>query len=414
MTQQTNTILRPGQVDFKKCEIVNYKGEVIDISLLIAEFNLFEDLFANSLSGNIVVSDTNDLISSVPLLGEELLEVEFTTPSLTTTIKRKFYIYKLSDRTIQSDRSQSYVLHFTTTETIVNLNRKISKSYKGLLSDSATEVLQKYLQSTNTIFVEPSKNAYDFIACYWTPYETLNFCAQRALNEKGAANYFFFETNQSYEFVSVDKLVSLPIQRSYVFSNVDSDTLNRGDIEAASSMVRAVYADTHYDYIKRTTMGMYGSKLVTFDLTSKVIQGTNFDYLDSFLSYNHLDKFPITSKNLVSRKLANLYFQERVTKYNATGAQYDKFYQVRNSLTEQISAYKLNIEVPGRTDLKVGHCINFSINNFKQLGALQADDIVDDVYSGKYLITAIRHKIQGAQHTMYLEIVKDSFIKELV
>jgi hypothetical protein len=403
-----------GQIETKRCEIINYKGNTIDISNLVIEFNLFEDMFANSLSGNLVIVDTVDLITTIPLSGEELLDVEFITPSLTTGYKHRFYVYKLSDRKIEGDRKQVYVLHFTSLETIVNVNKKISKSFKGLLSSTVDRVFRDstLLGSKKTLLVEPCENNYNFISAYWSPFQTLNFCAQRAVS-KNAANYFFYETNQSYEFVSVNKLVSQPTTRDYVFSNADGDTVAKGDFDKKSSLVKTMYADVQYDYIRRVTMGMYASKLTTFDVTTKSINTQTFDYLDSFSSFNHLDKNPIASDSLVRSRLANQYFLEKNSYSVEGGQQYNKYLLNRNSLTEQIFAFKFNIEVPGRTDIKVGQTISFTINNFKQIGNQDKNEIVDDIYTGKYLITAIRHKIQGNTHTMYLEIVKDSFATKL-
>ena len=75
----------------------------------------------------------------------------------------------------------------------------------------------------------------------------------------------------------------------------------------------------------------------------------------------------------------------------------------------------MSIKVFGRTDLKVGSVIKFTINEFRQI---LSDEIEtegkSDYYTGKYLITAIRHQIINNKHMMHMEIVSDSFIKNLI
>ena len=72
---------------------------------------------------------------------------------------------------------------------------------------------------------------------------------------------------------------------------------------------------------------------------------------------------------------------------------------------------KLNITVPGRTDVEVGRMLYFK---FPKLSPASEEDIVNDdkhldsLYSGRYLITAVHHRITPNEHLMIMEIVKDS------
>ena len=68
----------------------------------------------------------------------------------------------------------------------------------------------------------------------------------------------------------------------------------------------------------------------------------------------------------------------------------------------------MHITVPGRTDVEIGRVLYFS---YPALGAKTGknDSSKEDKnYSGYYLITAIHHKINKVDHSMRMEIVKDS------
>lgn len=408
--------MSPGDITTKKCEIINYKGTTLDISNMVIEFNLFEDIFANSLCGNIVVADTIDLITTVPMIGEELLDIEMQTSGISSGVfKQRFYIYKLSERKIEGDRKQSYVLHFTTTETILNLNKHISKSFKGSITDTVKKVVKEtqFLSSKKDLAAEQTNNNYQFISAYWTPYQILNFCAQRAVHKSGAANYFFYETNKGFEFRSISELVKGAPVRDYKFANADARTIAGNDIELRTRIVTTIYSNVQFDYMRRLAMGMYSSKLNTFDITTKKIKTQTFDYIDTFNKFSHLEKFPLSTSALIRSRQSSVQFLSQSNQAVPGGQQYDKFLLARNSLTEQILSYKINIEVPGRFDTKVGDVITLVVNNLKALGVLNNTEIIDDIYSGRYLITAIRHKVQSTTHTMYMEIVKDSIPLDL-
>ena len=75
----------------------------------------------------------------------------------------------------------------------------------------------------------------------------------------------------------------------------------------------------------------------------------------------------------------------------------------------ELSNFKLNISIPGRTDVEAGGIINLKFPDVRPPSdADKSAGKYDDRYSGNYLITAIRHKITILRHTMTLEIVKDS------
>jgi hypothetical protein len=84
-------------------------------------------------------------------------------------------------------------------------------------------------------------------------------------------------------------------------------------------------------------------------------------------------------------------------------------YGNRKSSLLELTNTKMNITVPGRTDVEVGRMLYF---NYPALGPRDVSDtgdsMQDKLYSGYYLVTAIHHKVNKNEHTMTMEIVKDS------
>ena len=75
----------------------------------------------------------------------------------------------------------------------------------------------------------------------------------------------------------------------------------------------------------------------------------------------------------------------------------------------ELSNFKLSITVPGRTDVEAGAVITINYPDSKPISEnKKSRNNNDPVYSGDYIITAVRHKINPLRHTMVLEIVKDS------
>jgi hypothetical protein len=409
-----------GETLVEKVELISHDGKKLNIMGIVHTITIFEDIFSPTMSGTVTIEDANDLIASLPLIGQEKIRFKLRTPTLKTSIEKEFYVYKLFNRTSKK-RAQYYTLGFCSDELVISQNTRISKAYSGKISDTVIKLFtgEKELNSDKRIYIDETKNSYSFISAYWTPIETINWLANRAVNKSGVANYLFFETNQSYEFTSVDTLIKSNPIRDYVFTDTDANTVygESGNLEQKYNVVQSIDTAVTFDYLRNLSVGMYASKLTTFDVTSKTIEVNSFDYIDNFEKSSHLEKFPLTTNTLARRKLASLYFLEknsyvkgRFEKQN----QRDYFLQ-HNSLMSQLSAFKLNLVVHGRTDIKVGSVIKLTLPAFKEIvkGEIDSDDAVSDYYSGKYLITAIKHQITAGQHTMMMEVVSDSFVKAL-
>lgn len=206
--------------------------------------------------------------------------------------------------------------------------------------------------------------------------------------------------------------------RKYTYSDVDANTVYgiNGNIDEKYGIVESISTAVTFYYLRNLSAGMYSGRLVTYDMTTKMINSNTYDYIDDFDTVNHLDDYPLKSNKLLRKKIASIYFIEKnnymTGKLLKQG--YEDFFLQRNSLLEQLSAFKISIKVPGRTDMKVGMTIDFAISGLRQILVDEVDTAgISDYYSGKYLITAIRHQIINGNHSMLMEIVSDSFVKPL-
>ena len=81
----------------------------------------------------------------------------------------------------------------------------------------------------------------------------------------------------------------------------------------------------------------------------------------------------------------------------------------RMSSMMELNNIKMQITVPGRTDIEVGRMLNFYHPPVQPRDVTDsAEEKVDKLYSGFYLISAIHHKVNKKNHTMTMELIKDS------
>lgn len=78
----------PGDVRIKRLILVSAVGKFINVLDYLVELNIYESIFKPGLSGTLTLGDSRNLIKDFPILGEELLIVEFTTPGTAISIEK--------------------------------------------------------------------------------------------------------------------------------------------------------------------------------------------------------------------------------------------------------------------------------------------------------------------------------------
>src|SRR4051812_40929763 len=100
--------------NLKKLSIISPSGNNIDITNLMVELNIFEDIYNSTLSGEVTVSDSLDLIARLPISGFEYITLVFGKPNTDTEATKTFRIYKIDDVTINhsNQSNQTYTIRF--------------------------------------------------------------------------------------------------------------------------------------------------------------------------------------------------------------------------------------------------------------------------------------------------------------
>jgi hypothetical protein len=413
-----NVITKAGDVQIEALEIISSSKKTIDIRAQLIELNLFEDLYTDVLSGSIMIQDSFNFILNLPMIGEEQLHIKIRTPSLSNkqSIDRTFAIYKISDKFLK-DRSLIYQIHFISIEAIADANKSVSRAFSGRVSDMIQDVLRKpiFLGTEKTLAIEETSNSLQMIPAFWSPFKIISYLAKRAMNKGNNPGFLFYETNKNFVFASVDTLLSQKPMFEYKYSETSARDGSGTDFEEAYKKILAFRSDTVFDYLDRLQSGMYASKISLINPINKSMEVVTNNYLRDFDKHNHLDKFPLASKDVVGLSGSNLIFEEYTPLvYDTKDARSSQWKIQRRMLMAQLNAIKFEIEVNGRTDIEVGKVVSITMPAFTAINeGDRANETTDTYYNGNYLITAINHRIGPVSHRMVMEIVKDTFGKKI-
>jgi hypothetical protein len=88
--------------------------------------------------------------------------------------------------------------------------------------------------------------------------------------------------------------------------------------------------------------------------------------------------------------------------------------QRRISQLAQAETTKINITVLGRTDYTVGMKVKVELNKIQPIAKEELpQEILDEILSGFYIVSAINHSISREKHECSMELIKDSYIMDL-
>lgn len=423
MAQSSQKLRFAGDVSIDKLQIVTSQGFYQDITAQVINVQFFEDIFSPFITGSIIVKESLDLVNLFPFVGEEYVDLEISTPTIEDhKLKGKYYIYKLSNRELIGDRAVVYQLHFISYEAVADLNKKISKTFSGRVSELVGPFLKDKnygLETEKGVTVEDTLTNVKYISNHWTPVQNVQYLCGNAANQNKTPNYVFFENRDGFYFCSLESLYLNPVKHEFVY-----DKYTRDNIPGTSGTARNVAKDfmrildiaipTGFDYMDRIRSGMLGSRMITYDITRKQYSVKTYNMFDRFNDQKHLNPNPLNSNKAIFRSNALIInYPKGYGNFNNYGDVTNaKIYQERLSLMKMAVANKLQITVPGRTDYTVGQKVKVTLNKIEPISKKDGD-VTDKMFSGHYIIAAINHYVDREKHDAVMELIKESSLVDL-
>jgi len=437
ITTQSN-LQSAGEVNIEQLFLVSSKGSLSLLDYLV-ELNIYESIFNNVVSGDILLSDSRNLIKEFSLLGEEYLVVKVTTPGLGNSIYKTFKITSVEDRILVRDQNtQVYKFRFISQEAIIDSLSPIYSSFSGQIDTIVNKIFTNNLEigrnfiynetnnkltqgkeSTELIVFSEAANKIKFVSPAWTPFQCMNWLAKKALPKSGqACNFLFWESNRAFYFGNLETIFEegQPIGTyEYKATGVlgpSDDTIEK------MSLIQSVDILNGLDHLENLENGYFASKLVSLDIFKKQRSITDYDHVTKFSSYKHLSRnnpIPLFNPGSVVRNLnSHTRVYPTLSKLhtgvdNNYNERMGELYGNRLSNLIELNSLKLNISIYGRTDVEAGRLIDVKFPDMSPVDETdKTSEHLDSRYSGSYLITSIHHKINFLKHMMSMEVVRDS------
>ena len=435
-------------------------GGDYDLIPHLREINIYESIFSNSLTANITFDEAINLPARIPIVGEEMIEIEIESPGMGDTFDdgtRIFnplvmFVHKTVNQQLKTPQSQHFSLELVSEQYLNNAHSRVSKSYNNMRANLiALDIWSEYLKPTTGnmsqgIF-EPTDRIEQCVIPNWTPFQAINWLAKRSnsLKHPKAANYVYYETLSGHSFRSLDSLMGAESKHLIFTLEPGKDDAYKTDrFKKGIVPCEAIDIAHKPELVKNINRGCYASKLITHDIVTKKIRQHDYSLAEEWLDTEHLNeappinfktmpkwagstkntnfapyfdsKGPITSGSRVSQfpdslvmfaPKHNQMFSENSNHEHDNNV--EKWKLQRNSQMSLFDGVKFNVQCAGIPLLRVGMCVHIQMMSPQARGGHDTEE--DQALSGKCMVTAIRHVLTNSlgntEYKMWLELSKD-------
>jgi hypothetical protein len=453
-TLDGSVLKKPGQYNLTDITLISYRSkkgdnepEKIIIETLLGELNLFESIYNKTLSGNIFIADTSNVVGNFPLTGNERIEFKLFTPSspfgydFSEKSGNPMYIYKITARTGVNPRTQAYLIHFCSKEMIDNELKTVSNAQLDTYSNMVCNIIKNptFLGSNKQMFFEPSIGLYKHVFNQLRPFDSIDQISQFTTSLKfHNAGYYFYETSRGFNYRSLESMLAIesntarPVVAKFKPKPANiSDAKGEKDIKNEMQIAIEYQILDQFDTLKNLRNGVYASRLITHNQLDKTYAETDFNYEVNYEKSFHTETDKSGGKENTKSILpkynregtaftefadSTLYLwpSTTATHYTAEGnevatADLKEIIQQRLSQRLAFQSLKIQLTVNGFTGIQAGDLISFEMPSYEPRDGSEPFDR-DFYMSGRYLVTSVRHQINKRfnKHITVLECMKDS------
>lgn len=433
----------------ERIDFVSATGVRVDISDMVAQVDIYQDIFDHYMHCELVVRDAVNLGSNAKqdlenmidggFSGQETVILKYLAPA-NPEIGNVFIMYKRGNRIRSATGQETYVLTGVSVEAYESFYRKISRSYGyprgSLCSEIITKIAEENLttpavaelydairKETNLeiykpIIAEETDGLHRFVIPNLAVDDAIEFICNEADSQDHIAQFLFFETYRGFQFWNLSTLASATPVMEYTYSDMNA-TSSKYDVDQKKILSYRIDRDTNF--LEKARDGLFASKVLHLDVHRKNLKTTTFDYNTDSSQFKKMQ--PFKHRGSVGDPSVNVTLMTTRTTHdpNSGGAftienhlpkRLDNMLSARKSYTEHLFNTKMIVSVPGTTLLNAGDTV---ILNFPVKQLTDGPAQLEPQLSGKYLITKLHNlinnpKTDGAFETRF-ECVKDTQIE---
>jgi len=456
MAYRKNDItIAPFGYDIKSLLLISEDAE-IDLTYLMIELNINESMFSTCIVGSIVIVDSLNLVTNLPIMEGDLIKGHFVRNENDPYVqeydpedlKFTFEIIKILRQEKTKQDQQTVALSFVSSTWTDHLSSRVSKSYNQMpYSSMVKDIYDNWLSKgglrgelpVKPIEVGVSDRLWNIVIPNLKPYNAINFLSRRAFSGD-SVNFLFWEDKDKFNFKSFSEIMAADPVAEYVTAIGEevADTMGEPKPEFLKSQylnVMSMKRVGYHDLSAAAMSGMMSNRLIRHDIFHKRVidyhptgdsagnysLDKQYDYYSDFGKLPHTDNQSKLVREYTNKKMATDGGNTIISICPEHSWQYDnqESFEVNNWVRQrkgqlaQLNFVKMQMTIPGSMTRKIGDKIKIKMwsPEWKLKTPSDESPSKDSRFAGHYIITAIRRKFSGDHFSCILEVIRDDYAK---
>lgn len=334
----------------------------------------------------------------------------------------KLMLHTIGDK-IRQERMTLYNLEFASPDAFTNEFTRVNRVYKKKkVSDIVKEILDKDLQTSQDTIIESTSEPVTVLSPNWRPFDACAWLCKHAKKskDKGIGYMFFANARDGYVFKSVDSMLSQSVKQPNIQTfYYQPKNITGGGGDADQINIENIKFPAVTRFMEQMRLGSFAGTAIGIDLCdlrkTTVSRYTAKQYWDK-MDHSENYEFIGLSGSKIEEKHTRQYLMGLPTSlYTDQQAMNGGVGSLADTLDNQLYAtlryqsmkhVMCTIVIPGNTTVHAGDCVKIVVPVMDPSGKTMPKK--DPIYTGKYLVAAVRHIWRPKSLTTELTLCRDS------
>ena len=418
-----------GPSNYTFFQIKNTKtGQEVPIMGKILNFNYYESIYSSTVSGSIALEDVGGAVEDektgvlatikdgMKITGFE--EVAFHVFNESGNLNfRNYPLIVTGSPSVDESNRQTVLLNLASKTEIESSKKPLSRNYpEAPISDTILKILKDELKiSKDKLDIETTKNQDKIKGKNQPPLDVVTkMCRKSIPADYKDPGYFFFETQDGFNFKSIDGLIDEGIKsfsnedysKEHTFYYFASLAANLDNDNNNYKVLRTPLVRKDEDQLRALRTGMYNVRIITRNR----LTGEYKEEIKNLLSSTNLGEKQ--EKPVTNEVYCKSYTFELSPGQDDPGvsdvilnnpADYVPQANMRYSL---LHSQMVDILIPCNLNLKAGEVIKLYLENITQ--GNKNDQIYNNLRSGYYMICHLCHSFSQTNSYTSLTLLRDT------
>lgn len=400
---------RNGDVEIIKCQLSSLDGSrSLNVLGQVSLINIYESVIQPMIVGDVVFQDAIGLLNNFPLIGEEIFEITFKTPTYSpVTYKLNLYMYD-QFQIADNSKSVTFTGHLISKEGLINNTKLVSKRFNQQISTSVSQILTEYLKTTDSIDIEPTLGIDNILLSNLTPLQVIDNLRHRAISPQfKSSSYVCYQDRKGWHFKSLEQMLSTSDTPAIEYTyDATMDTSITDGLRFTDIISYMPVKTTNT--LEKLQFGGTTNRVKRFDFLTG--QSTDVAYSDSADTFKKTGDISREQSSTFNQMYGQSTGSKTLVSYGEnTPETLNEKMSLLPGFVNRINQNIVNIAIYGNSELLVGMAVFTMV--VEGVGTTNRDN---NSRKSTSIISKIRHIIQISDRPVYsqsLELIGNSYAR---